>query len=216
MNKVIASNEYHEDPMADLQPFKSRVGPVKETRSDMSLATAAKAESDKPGKPSRTASAPGNGVPPSAGVLSDADIQKLQRRLVSGDGALARRADLGELNTRIVKMFETLNKGVGEMYVAKAEADRSVLSARIDNLEDAVNRMEGALRIEFEPVLRKSMAQVMEEQNAGRPRRGRYLWMALLFVASLGLGAFFHAPLTAGASGIGDFIEAQMTKTTKN
>lgn len=138
-------------------------------------------------------------VAPVAG-LSEADVKLLLRGLLAGETALARRSDMVELYTRVVKLFETLNTGVGEMYVAKAETDRGMLSARIDGLEDAVNRMEGALRIEFEPVLRQTISQVMADQAGQKPKRRSGLWMAGILVAGLSLGAVFHAPLSGAAA----------------
>ncbi|MEM1100302.1 MAG: hypothetical protein AAGH73_02075, partial [Pseudomonadota bacterium] len=182
MNKILATGEYEKSTTSDLQPLVAR----SDQRVDPKPVTSDKAPQEQ-GTDSRevpTKDAP-RPAPQPAGTarLTEVDLRALQRTLLTGDAALARRSDLGELNTRIVRMFETLKKGVGEMYVAKAEADRLMLSERIDTLEDAVNRMEGALRIELEPVLRGAVAQVMAEQAASRPRRGRFVWMALFLMA---------------------------------
>lgn len=214
MNKVLASSEYDKGSSSDLQPLVARA----DQRVDIASQDEAAAQQKKPTDRSDAASAANDATretskPTASARLTEADIRMIQRQLLTGDAAVARRSDLGELNTRIVRMFETLNKGVGEMYVNKAEADRIMLSERVDTLEDAVNRMEGALRIEFEPVLRQAVAQVMEEHNAARPRRGRFVWMALVLLAGLAVGAVFHEQLAsvllqvetsikAGASGI--------------
>ena len=130
------------------------------------------------------------------------DMTRLVAELRGGDNPLATRADLIEMHKRITTMFATLNQGLGEMYTAKAEADRTVLSARLDEVEEAVNRMEGALRIEFEPVLKSAIAEVMA-QHKPKPRRLRGL-LAMLVVAGLGLGLgmVYHAPLQESAASL--------------
>ena len=125
--------------------------------------------------------------------LSQADAKLLHDILTSGETGLARRGDLVNLHQRIVQLFTTLNEGLGEMHEKHAREDREALSARIDTLEDAVNRMEGALRIEFEPVLRKALDDVVKERMAPPPRRGRRLVLAM--AAGLTLGVVFHEPL---------------------
>jgi hypothetical protein len=221
MNQITSTTDYTGQP-ADRQPLQARPdqrlmpGTVSEPGADGAAAASATTPTGAAGQPSGDGSTAGHDTAaPSADTgqasgpapehaprpgLSAADVQLLQRGLSSGDTALARRSDLVELYTRVVKLFETLNTGVGDMYVAKAETDRTALSARIDGLEDAVNRMEGALRIEFEPVLRQTLGQVLADQTGARPKRHRGLGAILMLVAGLGLGAVFHAPLTEAAS----------------
>ncbi|NSY39518.1 hypothetical protein [Leisingera sp. ANG59] len=113
---------------------------------------------------------------------------------------LAAQADLVALHKRIAEMFTTLNEGLGARAEQKAAADRATLSARIDQLEEAVNRMEGALRIEFEPVLKAAVAEALT-QSAPKPRR-RWrgaLAAALLAGAALAAGAWWHEPLQQAA-----------------
>ena len=101
--------------------------------------------------------------------LTEARLQQIAETLRGGELPLASRGDLIELHNRIITMFTTLNEGLGEMQSSKAAADRTVLTARIDTLEEAVNRMEGALRIEFEPALKSALAEVMVAQ--AKPQR---------------------------------------------
>jgi small-conductance mechanosensitive channel len=142
--------------------------------------------------------------------LSAAVLAQIATALRQGGGdalPLATQADLVALHKRIAEMFTTLNDGLGTQQAAKAAADRSALSARIDQLEEAVNRMEGALRIEFEPVLKAAVTEALA-QAAPRPRR-RWrgaLAAALLAGAALMAGAWYHAPLLEAAQNLGQLL----------
>ncbi|APG49388.1 MULTISPECIES: hypothetical protein [Phaeobacter] len=146
--------------------------------------------------------------PTSAAGLAPADLDQLAAHLRGGSQPLAGRGDLIELHKRITAMFATLNDGLGEMYTQKAAADRKALNARIDTLEEAVNRMEGALRIELEPVLRKSFAKVIAEQsNTGRGLRQRLAgavsrggFLALILALGLAAGTLYHSRIASAAS----------------
>lgn len=130
-------------------------------------------------------------------TLTVADAQLLYKALVMNSAPVARRGDLVELNNRIVKLFTTLNTGLGEQHMAKASEDRAALVARLDEMETSVNRMEGALRIEFEPLMRKAMEDVVS-QHVSPPRRlglMRGLLGGLMLAAMLALGAYFSDEL---------------------
>lgn len=202
-------------PKADYKGPAADVSPVK-TGADL---RAPGVQASKPRPPLEPAQSP-NRAPDSSGQsrghpakLTKTEMQLLQRMLTEGDLALARRSDMGELYKRIVTLFETLNQGVGEMYVAKAEQDRSMLSTRIDGLEDAVNRMEGALRIEFEPVLRQTLSQVVAEQSNAKPaRRGRVILTVGILLAGLALGTVFHTQIRATVSDLETFVYSILSK----
>jgi hypothetical protein len=224
MNQIFSKTDY-ERPEADLSPLKAHAA-----RRDQSPAQNSQDQNQtRPESPARLeplepaqskVRAPGHSDNPDNPVkpqtrpsLNEADLRLLQRLLSEGDAALARRSDVIELHKRIIKLFETLNQGVGDMYVAKAEQDRSMLSTRIDGLEDAVNRMEGALRIEFEPVLRQTLSQVVAEQNGVQPaRRGRGLWIMTVLIAGLALGSVFHAQITATVSELETYVSTILLK----
>jgi hypothetical protein len=210
MNQITPTSDYN-GALEGLAPLKPRAA------DRVGTPPAQPADKDaKPAQTPRAAADPQGSVAATSG-LSENDLRMIRKTLLSGDAALARRSDVGELYSRMVKLFETLNKGVGEMYVAKAETDRAALSERIDGLEDAVNRMEGALRIELEPVLRQTMAQVVAEQAGARPRGSRRgLLMVLLLGAGLTLGAVFHAPLSTAATAIVSKMETVVSKINPN
>lgn len=140
-----------------------------------------------------------SGKPP---VLTNADALLLHRALMAQEDGLARREDLTELHKRIVQLLQALNKalneGLGGAMGKKAAEDRAGLTARIDTLEESVNRMEGALRIEFEPVLRRAIGDVMAEQVKPKRRVGQLVfWTCLALAAGCVLGSAFHAELSA-------------------
>lgn len=155
--------------------------------------------------------------PSSQPSLGPADLRLLNQLLHGGDRPLAERADLVELHKRILTMFTTLNEGLGETQDRKAAQDRAALGARIDDLEAAVNRMEGALRIEMEPVLRDSFARVIAE--TARPQRswwdllGRGGALALLLGVGLTLGALYHGELRSSASALLQQIQTSLQGT---
>lgn len=145
----------------------------------------------------------------SAAVL--AQIGGALRQGSPEEPALATQADLVALHKRIGDMFTTLNEGLGAQYTAKAAADRAGLSARIDQLEEAVNRMEGALRIEFEPVLKAAMAEALAQARPAPRRRWRgRLTVLTLTVAALAAGVIWHAPLADLASQAATAATAQI------
>ncbi len=194
-------NQTRSEGPARLEPLEPAQDSVQDSAQASARASDNSDNSDTPAKPQMRPS------------LNEADLRLLQRMLTEGEAALARRSDVIELHKRIIKLFETLNQGVGEMYVAKAETDRSMLSTRIDGLEDAVNRMEGALRIEFEPVLRQTLSQVVAEQNSAKPaRRGRSIWMMIVLTAGLALGSVFHAQITAIVSNFETYVSSILSK----
>ena len=155
--------------------------------------------------------------PSSQPSLGPADLRLLNQLLHGGDRPLAERADLVELHKRILTMFTTLNEGLGETQDRKAAQDRAALGARIDDLEAAVNRMEGALRIEMEPVLRDSFARVIAEtarpQRSWWDRLGRAGALALLLGVGLTLGALYHGELRSSASALLQQIQTSLQGT---
>lgn len=145
-----------------------------------------------------------------ARVLTDADLLAIKKFLILGQQPVTTQNDLVEMHKRFVKMFETLNQGVGQMYVDKADKDRQMLSARLDTMEDAVDRMEGALRIEFEPALRAAMADVIADTTKPTRRwvRGAVLASALILGGILA-GAVFQEPVRETVFSIVSGVETQ-------
>lgn len=171
-------------------PARLSVGP----QTPLSPATSGNAENAEPARQEKP-------QPPQGARLTKADAELLYRALVSDSSApLARRGDLVELHNRIVKLFETLNEGLGEAQARKAAADRAEITERLEAMEESVNRMEGALRIEFEPVLRAALNDVVAEQ--ARPKRRPIratIRVAALLLAGVALGAVLHQPIRDGA-----------------
>ncbi len=128
--------------------------------------------------------------------ITPSQIETLQRELAKGENAVATQRDLIELHKRMVAMFSTLKDGLGEQHAKKAELDRSVLSARLDKMEKAVNRMEGALSIEFAPLVSAAINDALDKKAAAPQRK---IWTisggVVLAVAGLVAGAAFSGEL---------------------
>ncbi|UWQ43744.1 hypothetical protein K3718_20275 (plasmid) [Leisingera aquaemixtae] len=189
-------------PARPAQPRPAQAAPAQATSepAPSAQATSAQATSEPaPSEPAQAQAAPDKPAPPprlSAAVL--AQIAKALRQGGPDAPPLAAQADLVALHKRIAEMFTTLNDGLGAQAAQKAAADRAALSARIDQLETAVNRMEGALRIELEPVLKAAVAEALA-QAAPKPRRRwpRVMAAALALAGALAAGAWWHTPLLA-------------------
>ncbi|MEX0309020.1 MAG: hypothetical protein AB3N17_02120 [Tateyamaria sp.] len=124
--------------------------------------------------------------------LSDADAQFLHAALVDGEHAIARQKDMIELHKRIVAMFTTLNSGLGEQQSKKAEKDREILVAKLDEMGRAVNGMEAAFRIEMAPVLEQMFVNALETRLPKRRSKWPLVIVFLLALASgLGFGAVY-------------------------
>ena len=179
--------------------------PANNPTQDKSLQDHSGQEETTPGKTAQGQSTPGQPPRLSAAVL--AQIANALRQGGPDAPPLAAQADLVALHKRIAEMFATLNEGLGAQAERKAAADRAALSTRIDQLEEAVNRMEGALRIEFEPVLKATVAEALAQAAPTPRRRWRgALAAALLAGTALAAGAWWHAPLQDKAQALGQIL----------
>ena len=129
---------------------------------------------------------------------NDVELRKLLALLTKGDEALAKRKDLTELHKRIVTMFTTLNQGLVEGQTAKAQQDRVQLVQRLDEVERAINSMEGALRIELEPLIRNIVAATVSQNKNPQKISARH-WVGLGFVlcGGIALGAYYGPSIDA-------------------
>lgn len=105
----------------------------------------------------------------SVGVLSEKDIEKIVGILSEGRPPLASRADLIELHSRIVKMFATLTDGLSEVQARKAAEDRRSMMERIDELDKAINKIEGAIRIEMQPMITSELQDILKGSSPTKP-----------------------------------------------
>ena len=132
--------------------------------------------------------------------LREGDVRKLIALLSKGDDALARRKDLTELHKRIVTMFATLNQGLVETQEAKARDDRTELVQRLDQVERAVNGMEGALRIELEPMMRNIVRAEIDRTGKNQGKNPmRAVWIAIGLAGAIALGAYYGEEISAFA-----------------
>ncbi|SEW41986.1 hypothetical protein SAMN04488515_2905 [Cognatiyoonia koreensis] len=112
----------------------------------------------------------------------------------TGPETVARRKDIGELHKRLVAMITTVGTGFGEAEAARIERDRAVLSSRLDDVERAVNSMEGALRIELEPMLRSIVADATaQRQSRIGTKILKFLGLGVIFGGGLVVGGIFAA-----------------------
>lgn len=139
--------------------------------------------------------------PKPAPTLSKKEIAIIHKMLVSGEHALSRKSDLLELHKRSVAMFATLKEGLGEINEQKAVRDRAAVIARLDEMEQSVNSMEGMLRIEMAPKLRAMLNETLDDiQNTRSRRWPRVVAMGLMLFAGLVLGAVYSDELIRFAS----------------
>lgn len=97
---------------------------------------------------------------------------------------VALRGDLIELHKRMVDMFKTLSTGLTTITTEKADKDRAVLSARIDEMERSLNTMEGMVRIEMVPQFRAVLNEALEERAIGSTSRVRSWGVAAVLIAA--------------------------------
>lgn len=199
------------------QTQQAQTGPAQTQQAQTEQAQTEQARTSRPpAQPQDPAAAPGGAAadrpPPQPPRLSAAVLAQIATALRQGGPdapPLAAQADLVALHKRIAEMFATLNDGLGARAEQKAAADRAALSARIDQLEEAVNRMEGALRIEFEPVLKAAVAEALAQAAPTPRRRWRgALAAALLSATALAAGAWWHTPLLETAQTLGQILDS--------
>lgn len=119
-----------------------------------------------------------------------ADMRALVVALTQGENALARRKDLGEMHKRLIAHLSQTSEGRLEAGAAQSAEDRAAILLRLDQVERAVNSMEGALRIELEPMLRATLQEIVGGNATKKPRTLPGILAALLLVAvSAGIGA---------------------------
>jgi len=133
--------------------------------------------------------------------LGEDEARALHRMLIQGNEALARRKDLGDMYKRIVATITTLDAGLTQRQVTRADEDRALLSARLEGMESAINSVEGVLRIELEPLVREAVNHAVAEQLSGgraaRPRRpfARRVIQLMVVCGAVYAGAAFSSQI---------------------
>lgn len=143
--------------------------------------------------------------------LTQGDMQALHATLIKGDAALAQRKDLGELYKRIVTMISTLDTGLSERQEAQGKSTHKLLSTRLDSMERTINQVEGALRIEMEPMLRTTVNKAINDrlvQNAGRRRTsiGRRMVQVSILLISIYIGSILSKEITELTTETSDYL----------
>lgn len=119
------------------------------------------------------------------------DIEALANALIKGDNAVVRRRDLAELMRRLTTALED--------SAAAAGAAQEVRAERLDQRLDSV---EGALRIELAPMIGKIVAQQIAAASPARPGLARGIAIGLSIPLAFALGAM---AVLFYQSGIPDF-----------
>lgn len=132
--------------------------------------------------------------------LTHGDARALHSVLTKGDEAVAQRKDLGDLYRRIVTMISTLDTGLSERQVSCDTEIHTLLSTRLDEMAHAINEVEGALRIEMEPLLRKTVSQAIDDRlpltnRKTRPSLGYRAFQILALCTLLYLGSVFSSQI---------------------
>lgn len=134
---------------------------------------------------------------PAAAVRPDLrGIEAQLASLLSEENPVARRRDLALVHKRLMEAMDNLEKGMAQRTDPARAA--SVLK-RLEALERGMTSVESALRIELEPLLQRVVADHAEQRSAQRQRLAPViLFTSVLFLAGLGLGAVYSAPILAG------------------
>lgn len=133
--------------------------------------------------------------PPAAAPepAKDLGLPGLLAALMEGENALAKRKDIGELHKRLITALTTMNNGLSEAQAMRVTEDRKQISEKLEEVERAINSMEGALRIELEPMLRNILIDATEQSQYQKRSLPRVIFSALaVFTLGLALGTTYH------------------------
>lgn len=126
-------------------------------------------------------------------LAKELGLPGLLSALTDGENALAKRKDIGELHKRMITALTTMNSGLSEAQAMRVAEDRKQISEKLDEVERAINSMEGALRIELEPMLRNILIDATEQSHSPKRSLPRIIVQTLaVFTLGLGLGTTYH------------------------
>lgn len=132
-------------------------------------------------------------------TLSKSDVALIRNALGHGLGGYARQGDIVELHKRIGEKFSKLPDELGSAMELSSGTRLDALDRRIGTLEQSLNGLEGALRIELAPFLGDIIETAVKRHAPSRPRRGRALMAIALLCAGLTAGVILHAPISDAA-----------------
>ena len=142
-------------------------------------------------------------------TLSKSDVALIRNALGQGLGGYARQGDIVELHKRIGEKFSRLPEELGTAMELSSGTRLDALDRRIGALEESLNGLEGALRIELAPFLGDTVEAAVKRHAPPGPRRGRALMAIALLCAGLTAGVILHAPISDAAHEIaGGFAAA--------
>lgn len=127
-------------------------------------------------------------------LAKDIGMAGLLATLLEGENAVAKRKDIGELHKRLITALTTMNSGLSEAQAMRVAEDRKQISEKLEEVERAINSMEGALRIELEPMLRNILIDATEQSHPQKRSLPRVAISTIaIFTLGLGLGTTYHA-----------------------
>lgn len=107
----------------------------------------------------------------------------------------ATRKDLVDLHNRLLKMVSTMDIGLRDSASQSATKDREAIVQRLEDMTEAVDSLEGVVRIEITPYFHKALNDVFEERNIGvQSRLGSRLFAVALIGIAFAAGVYFAEP----------------------
>lgn len=154
---------------------------------------------DKPAPDARPQPKPG-----SQGAKPDTqpDLERMRAYLGQGLAGFARQGDIVELHKRMGEKFAALPEELAD-HVSRQNAP---IMERLEELETALNRLEGALRIELPPMLSDVIATSVQDQAPRRRKGLRLLGAIVLLALGVASGVIFQAELSAYADQLQVYI----------
>lgn len=151
------------------------------------------------------------GAKPSA--YSETEAKILQGFLVSGEQPIAKREDVIELYNRMVTLLRALNESLTKTQTERSNEDRSQIVSRLDQIEGAVNSMEGALRIELEPILSQAVEEQFKRHAKTQTGKSRaVLGTVCLLAVGLTAGVLWSDVILNEVQNLSGFIQGLVVK----
>lgn len=144
---------------------------------------------------------------------SETEAKILQGFLVAGEKPIAKREDVIELYNRMVTLLRALNESLTKTQIERSNEDRTQIVTRLDQIEGAVNSMEGALRIELEPILSQAVAEQFERHAKAQTGKSRaVLGTVCLLAVGLAVGVLWSDVILTEVQNLSGFIQGLVVK----
>ncbi|GGA12388.1 hypothetical protein [Neptunicoccus cionae] len=139
---------------------------------------------------------------------SETEAKILQGFLVAGEKPIAKREDVIELYNRMVTLLRALNESLTEKQDGRSKQERIHLESRFDQIDGAVNSMEGALRIELAPLLSQVVEEQFERHAKVKAKKPRAILSKISLIAvGLAAGILWSDVILSEAQNVSAFIQ---------